>query len=181
MLACANFRWGMSMDRDATIRAAQERAIAVFKKRPQAALSSIGASGHIGEGLRCTVRQGGHRAVMDMGTMLGGEDGEPTPGFFIRAGLVGCVAIGIKLTAAREGIALAAVDVDVDMDFDDAAMFELGSNTPAPLETRLTIRLSTDAPWDAVQAMVGRALEADPYFRALRDAQSVKTSLAKGE
>lgn len=168
------------MDRDATIRAAQERVIAVFKKRPQTAFSSIGASGHIGEGLRCTVRQGGHRAVMDMGVMLGGEDGEPTPGFFIRAGLVGCVAIGIKLTAAREGIALTSVDVDVDMDFDDGAMFGLGGNTPAPMETRLVIRLATDAPWQAVTAMVERALEADPYFRALRDAQSVKTSLVDG-
>jgi uncharacterized OsmC-like protein len=161
------------MSRDAEIRAAQERVIDVFHKRPAAARSTTRASGHVGQGLACTVRQGEHHAIMDMAKVLGGEDVGPTPGFFIRAGLIGCIAIGIKMTAAREAIALDAVDVEVEMDFDDGAMLGVGSNSAAPLETRVTIALATSVPWDRVTAMVDRALAADPYFLALRDAQKV--------
>jgi uncharacterized OsmC-like protein len=170
------------MDRNAEIRAAQERIIAVYRKKPSAAFSSVQASGHIGEGLTCTFRQGDREAVMDMSRVVGGDEKGPTPGFFIRAGLAGCVAIGIKLTATREGIAIDAVDVDVEMDFDDGAMFGVGSNSAAPLATRLTITLQSAAPWDDVTAMVDRALAADPYFIALRDAQNVTAQVvpAKG-
>ena len=119
---------------------------------------------------------------MDVSQVLGGDEKGPTPGFFIRAGLAGCVAIGIKLTAAREGIAIDSIDVDVEMDFDDGAMLGVGSNTAAPLQTRLTITLDSAEPWERVTAMVDRALAVDPYFLALRDAQNVTARLvpAKG-
>jgi hypothetical protein len=169
------------MHRDAEIRAAQERVIQVFRKKPAMALSSTRASGHVGEGLACTVRQGDHEAVLDMSKTLGGDERGPTPGFYIRAGLVGCIAIGIKLAAAREGIGLDGIDVDVEMDFDDGAMFGLGSNTAAPLESRVVIALATAAPWDQVTAMVERALAADPFFLALRDAQKVVTRVVAKE
>jgi uncharacterized OsmC-like protein len=170
------------MDRNAEIRAAQDRVIAVYRKRPDTAFSSVQASAHVGEGLTCKFRQGDHEAVMDMSKVLGGDEKGPTPGFFIRAGLAGCVAIGIKLTAAREGIALGSIDVDIEMDFDDSAMFGVGSNTAAPLETRFKITLQSAAPWEEVTAMVDRALAADPYFLALRDAQNVTARVipAKG-
>jgi hypothetical protein len=68
------------------------------------------------------------------------------------------------------------------MDFDDSAMFGVGSNTAAPLETRFKIALQSAAPWEEVTAMVDRALAADPYFLALRDAQNVTARVipAKG-
>lgn len=168
------------MDRNAQIRAAQERIIAIFQKKPSAALSSIRASGHVGDGLTCRVRQGDHEAVMDMSKPIGGDGTAPTPGFFFRASLVGCIAIGIKLAATREGIAIDVIDVDVEMDFDDGAMLGVGGNSAAPLETRFTIALRSAAPWEQVTAMVDRALAADPFFIALRDAQSVKTHVVAG-
>lgn len=164
------------MHRDVEIRAAQERIADVFRKKPSAALSSVHASAHVGEGLVCTFRQGDREAVMDMPKPLGGEGSAPTPGFFIRAGLASCVAIGIKLAATREGLRLETIDVDVDMDFDDGALLGVGSNSAAPLETRFTITLRTSEPWDKVTAMVERALELDPFYLALRDAQKVKVS-----
>ncbi|MGO1078700.1 OsmC family protein [Inquilinus sp. CA228] len=165
------------MDRDAGIRAAQERVAEVFRRKPDAALSTIRASGRLDQGLVCRVRQGDHEAVMDMGKVIGGDGSAPTPGFFIRAGLAGCVAIGIKLTAARESIPVESIDVDVEMDFDDGALLGVGSNPAAPLETRITVALRSAAPWEVIEAMVARALAADPYYLALRDAQSVKVGV----
>ena len=117
---------------------------------------------------------------MDMGKGIGGDGTAPTPGFFIRAGLVGCVAIGIKLAATREGIAIDSIDVDVEMDFDDGAMLGVGGNSAAPLETRFTIAVTSAAPWEQVTAMIDRALAIDPFFIALRDAQNVKTRVVAG-
>jgi uncharacterized OsmC-like protein len=161
------------MDRDAEIRDKQERVISVFRKKPSTAFSTVTATGRISDGLACTIRQGDHQAVTDMSRVLGGDEAGPTPGFFIRAGLVGCVAIGIKMAAVREGIRIDALDVDVEMDFDDSAMFGMGTNTAAPLETRLIIKIDSPAPAGKIGAMVERALAADPYFLALRDAQNV--------
>ena len=116
-----------------------------------------------------------------MPKVLGGDGSAPTPGFFIRAGLIGCVAIGIKMTAAREGVPLESVDVDVEMDFDDAASLGLGDNSAAPLETRLTIALKSTAPWAVVEGMARRALTADPYYLALKDPQRVNFTLVAGQ
>lgn len=168
------------MGRNAQIRIAQERIIAVYRKKPNTAFSSVRASGHLSEGLICEFHQGDHEAVMDMSKAIGGDEKGPTPGFFIRAGLAGCVAIGIKLTATREGIVIDSIDVDVEMDFDDGAMLGVGSNSAAPLETRFTIALQSSAPWEEVTAMVDRALAADPYFIALRDAQNVTARVVQG-
>jgi len=165
------------MDRDDTVRSAQERALSIFERRPRAALSSAKASGRLDEGLHCTVSSRELDVRMDMPKALGGDESAPTPGFFIRAGLIGCIAIGIKMTAAREGIPLESVEVDVEMDFDDRAMFGIGDNTAAPLETRLTITLKSSAPWAAVEEIVRRALAADTYFLALRDPQRVNFTL----
>jgi uncharacterized OsmC-like protein len=163
------------MDDDTRIRAAQERVAGVFRRKPSAALSTMRASGHLDAGLLCTVRQDHHEATMDMGTVLGGSAAAPSPGFYIRAGLIGCIAIGIKMTAARESIPVSAVDVDIEMNFDDSAMLGMGENSAAPLSTRITISLNSTAPAATVEAMVDRALAADPFFLALRDPQSVAT------
>jgi uncharacterized OsmC-like protein len=168
------------MNRDNDIRDAQARVADIFTKRPKAAFSTVGASAHVDEGLLCKVRQGDYEATMDMGAVLGGEGKAPTPGFYFRAAVTGCIAIGIKLAAAREGIHLDAVDVDADMDFDDSALIGMGQNSAAPLETRFTITLTSDSPAEQLQRLVDRALACDPFFLALRDAQKVKTQVKTG-
>lgn len=165
------------MSRNDKIRIAIERVSDVFRKKPAAALNTKRATGRIEQGLICHARQDDFTATMDMPEPIGGDGSAPSPGFHIRMGLVGCIGIGIKLTAAREGMDIGAIDVDVEMDFDDAALIGVSDNTAAPLETRITITIESSAPWDEVTAMVGRALERDPYFIAFRDAQPIKTKL----
>jgi uncharacterized OsmC-like protein len=165
---------------DEESRRAQERAINVFRRKSSAARSSIAGSARIGEGLRCEFTQGDHRIVTDMPEILGGGGTAPTPGLHARASIATCVATGIKMAAQRAGLTLRSVTVDLEMDFDDGAMFGIGDHTAAPLETRLAIRLDSDAPAAALEALVEQALAIDPYYLALRDPQVVKTSVTKG-
>ena len=135
----------MMSDEDS--RRAQERAIAVFKRKAGAARSSIAGSARIGEGLRCEFTQGDYRVVTDMPAILGGGGEAPTPGLHARASIASCIAMGVKMAAQRAGLTLRSVSVDLEMDFDDGAMFgDRRADSAAPLETRLAIRLDSDAP-----------------------------------
>ena len=115
---------------------------------------------------------------MDMGTVLGGAGAAPTAGYFFRAAIAGCAAIGIKMTAAREGMDIEDIKVDIEMDFDDSALLGMGTNPAAPLETRLAITLKSREDGEKLKAMVDRALAVDPFFLALRDRQKVATTFA---
>ena len=166
------------MDRDAIVRDAVNRVIDVFKKRPQKALSTNQATAVVDDGLRCLFRQGEHDAVMDMPEIMGGGDAGPTPGFFARAGIAGCVSIGLKQAAILEGLRFDRVTVDIETDFDDGASLGVGTASAAPLETRLAIRIETAVPEADVAALVDKVLHRDPWFLALRDAQAMKTRVS---
>ena len=165
------------MNSDSKIREAQNRVIDVFKKRPKKALSTNYAIATIEDGFICNFKQGDHSAVMDMPQIMGGDDAGPTPGFFARAGIAGCVSMGIKQAAVMAGIAVDSVTVEIETDFDDGASMGLGESSAAPLETRLAIRINTSANESKVNTVVKNALSMDPWFLALRDAQSVNYEL----
>lgn len=164
--------------RDERIRTAQTAVIARMSADLGAARSTIVTSGRVEEGLACNVAQGKFRATLDLGPGMGGDAAGPSPGFHARAAIVGCVAIAIKMLAAREGVRLEAVDVVIETDFDDAALMGLGTGSAAPVETRIAIAVQSPASPEIVQQIVDRALAADPWFLALRDPQIVKTSLS---
>lgn len=163
-----------------TIRTAQTRVRKLFTTRPDTALSTTSGHAEITEGLACVFTQGARSTVMDMPETIGGGGTGPSPGFHARAAVAGCVAIGIKQTAAYEGITLDTVRVEIEMDFDDSALFGIGTNSAAPLATRFVIRLATEAGTGEVESLVARVLEMDPFFLALRDSQAVSTQVLVG-
>jgi hypothetical protein len=65
------------------------------------------------------------------------------------------------------------------MDFDDSAIFGMGDASAAPLVTRIEIQIDTDAPSEDLEAVVQAALDADPYYLALRDPQAVETCIKR--
>jgi uncharacterized OsmC-like protein len=162
------------MDKDPRIRDAQNRVMDAFKKRPQMARSTIHANAIVRDGLTCRFTQGEHSILMDLPETMGGDDAGPTPGFFARAGIAGCVSMGIKLAAVMAGVVFDTVAVEIETDFDDRATFGLGTASAAPLETRLAIRIEASVPESKVFALVEKALSMDPWYLALRDAQCVK-------
>jgi uncharacterized OsmC-like protein len=166
------------MSTSTEIRAAQDRVAEAFRRKPSVAFSTVRGSASVADDLLCNYRQDGHEVAMDMGTVLGGAGVAPTPGFYFRAAIAGCAAMGIKMTAAREGMEIEAINVDIEMDFDDSALLGMGTNPAAPLETRLVISLQSREDGKKLKAMVDRALASDPFFLALRDSQKVITAFA---
>lgn len=162
---------------DARISTAQTAVIDRIAAAPAQARSTIRTTGEIGAGLACKVTQGRFDAVLDLGRGMGGDAAGPSPGFFARAAIVGCVGIAVKMLAAREGVPFEHVHVAVETDFDDAALFGIGPGSAAPTETRILIDVETDADDTTVDDIVARALAMDPWFLALRDPQEVSVAV----
>ncbi len=159
------------------IRTAQSKIREAFATRPDSALSTSHASAEIGNGLKCVFKQGTETAVMDLPEVMGGTNKDPSPGFHARAAVSGCVDIGIKMEAANQGISIDSIHVGIEMDFDDSAALGMGSNSAAPLATRLVITVTTDHEESDIQALVAQVLEKDTFFLALRDAQAVSAKI----
>ena len=162
---------------DARIRDAQQAVIDRIAAAPEEARSTIRTTGEIGAGLACTVTQGKFTATTDLGPGMGGDAAGPSPGFFARAGIVGCVGIAVKMLAAREGVHFERVNVAIETDFDDAALFGIGPGGAAPTETRVSLDIVSEADPAVIDDIVARALAMDPWFLALRDPQSVATTI----
>ena len=161
------------MKRDEERQAAQKRAIEVFNAKPGMAQSTTVGTAQVGEGLTCRFTQGEHSAVMDMAAAVGGDDQGPTPGFFGRAAIAGCVAIGLKMTAIREGLEFHSVEVEIAQDYDDRGVLGFEGVPATALGSRLSIRIDSAEPEQVVHDLVDRTLAADPWFLAYRDAQAV--------
>ena len=159
------------------IRSAQSKVREAFAMSPDTALSTTHASAEIGHGLKCVFKQGAETAVMDLPEIMGGTNKGPTPGFHARAAITGCVAIGIKMEAANQRISIDGIHVGIEMDFDDSAALGMGSNSAAPLVTRLVITVKTGHEEAEIQALVAQVLEKDTFFLALRDEQAVAAEI----
>ncbi|MBV7379599.1 OsmC family protein [Maritimibacter dapengensis] len=157
------------------------RAIEIYTQRPEHARVVHRGTAVVRNGLSCTYEQDGHRLTLDMPVAIGGSDEGPTPGFFARAAICGCLAIGIKMTAARDGLHVDEVNVDIEQDWDNRGVLALAGASPVPGDTRIGIEVSSPESEASLRGLVARALAHDPWFLAYRDAQTVSTFVSIGQ
>ncbi|PWJ21624.1 OsmC family protein [Jannaschia seohaensis] len=166
------------MQRDIHARDGQLRAISVFEKRPEQARVTHHGQAEVCEGLTCTYAQDGHSVTIDMPAAIGGDDQGPSPGYFGRAALCGCLAIGIKMAATREGVRLERVRVEIAQEFDNRGVLAMPGARSAPGDTRISIEIVSPEEEARIREMVERAMRHDPWYLAFRDAQSIATDVS---
>lgn len=166
------------MDKNSHAREAQLRAIAIYENRPERAQVVHRGTAEVREGLGCIYEQGGHRLSVDMPVAIGGSNEAPSPGYFGRAAVCSCLAIGIKMTATRENVQLDAVRVGIEQDWDNRGVLAMEGASPVPSDTRIAIDISSPEADEKVRALVARSLAKDPWFLALRDAQPVNSAVS---
>ena len=133
----------------AGIRESIENAVRYLSEHPdEARYTDSVARAKLGDSLRVEVEgPSGERIVTDMPGGVGGLGGEPSPGWLFRAAIASCVASTIAMEAAREEIALDALEVEVDSESDDRGILGMDAGVPAgPLSTRVRIRARSDGP-----------------------------------
>lgn len=162
------------MAHDEHITIALERLAGVFKKRPATAFDTTKSRAVLAKGFKVNVTEGDNTAVMDMGEVMGGTGAGPSPGFFGRAGLISCIAMGIKIAAAVARVPLDSVTVEVEMDWDNRGMFGTDAAPPDPVSTRLTISVQSPAPKATVQRIIEEGLRNDAWLQIALKPQKIE-------
>jgi uncharacterized OsmC-like protein len=162
------------MDRETHAREGQHRAIAVFEKRPNRARVTNRGTATVEDGLVCAFSDGTQAIDIDMPEAIGGTATAPSPGYFGRAAICSCIAIGIKMTAARAGLALNRISVSIEQDFDNRGVLGIPETSAVPSDTRITIAISSSASAQMVEDLVDRALRIDPWYLSFLHAQPVQ-------
>jgi uncharacterized OsmC-like protein len=93
-----------------------------------------------------------------MPSAVGGSGEGPSPGYFGRAAVCGCLAIGIKMPAARENMRLDAVRALIEQDWDNRGVFGVAGASPVPSDTRIAIEIESPEAEEKVRAMVSHAI-----------------------
>lgn len=163
--------------KDDRIRSSQSAVIARMKADPAACQKTYVTTGRINAGLACHIEQGRFSAIADLGPAMGGDASGPSPGFYARSAIVGCVGMATKMLAVREGLMFERMTITVETDFDDSALMGLGSTSAGPLRTRVIVDIESKEDPTLIARLLNRALERDPWFLALRDAQIVEPHL----
>ena len=146
--------------------------------RPQKGQYTHTNSAVIENGTACFVREKKFQMLVDVPPSIGGGGAGPTPGTLVRSALTSCIAIGVKLWAARADMQIDYVDVQLEADVD--ARGEMGVDddiAPGFLVTRLIISVRTNAPKEDVEKVITRSLKYSPLFDIYSNPQNIALTL----
>jgi uncharacterized OsmC-like protein len=157
---------------------ALRRVEAVLQRRPEMGLhDDAPATARWQHGTRVVASHAnGAQVPTDMPTELGGSGDQVSPGWLFRAGVASCAATSIAMAAAREGIALTALEVKVGSRTDARGMFGMtGADgvrvSAAPGDLQLRVRIgASDASEARLRELVEAGVRCSPIPSAVQHA-----------
>jgi uncharacterized OsmC-like protein len=162
----------------ATIKAANDRIRSALERQPEKGLGTSVTTARLTGGLACEIRQGDWVFNVDMGRPEGGGGTAPSPGFFGRGALAGCLAIGIAIESAHRGMAVNGLSVEVGADWDWRGFYGLGGDVrPGYSAIRVLVDLDTPATREQIEAMFGKAVAQSPYVDVFTRRNDVSVTL----
>lgn len=162
------------MDRNQLAKEGQRRAIAVFEKRPDRAKVTNQGLATVVDGLACVFTDDSHTINIDMPEAIGGSGAAPSPGYFGRAAMCSCIAIGIKMAAVRDDLVFSTIRVSIDQDFDNRGVLGMPGAAAVPSDTRVSIEIASSETLEKIEKLVEKALATDPWYLAFKEAQPVR-------
>jgi uncharacterized OsmC-like protein len=162
----------------ATIKKANDRIRKALELRPAKGLGTSITTARLIDGLACEIRQGEWMFKVDMGKPEGGDGTAPSPGFFGRGALAGCLAIGIAIVSAQRGITVKGLSVEVAADWDWQGFYGLGENVPPGYTAvRVLVDIDSPAPREDLEAMFEEAVAHSSYVDVFRRSNDVTVTL----
>jgi uncharacterized OsmC-like protein len=165
------------MQRD-ELRAIQAPLKQLYQNDPSAALITLKAEGHLGEGVSCNIDTG--RALVQAGLhpSTGGTGLQACSGDMLLHALVACAGVTLSAVATSLGITLrdARLTAEGDLDFRGT----LGVSKDAPVGftcIRLRIALATDADLPQIEKLLQLTERYCVVFQTLRQGTPISTSL----
>lgn len=164
------------------IKAALDRATRTVTQKPSVGQRVYVNTAVVENGLTCRVQEKHHVMTADLPPSMGGADSGPSPSALLRAALSSCVAMGVKMWAARRDVAIDRVEVTVETDVDARGQFGVADEiTPGFEDVRIRIHVESAADTELLREIVDTSLRYSPVMEAFRTAQAVATHLTVGQ
>jgi len=160
------------------IKTALDRAANMVEAKPAIGQRSYLSIATVSDGLACAVREKEWRFASDTPEAMGGDNGAPSPSTLFRASVASCVAMGIKMWAARMEVPIAHVEVHFATDVDARGQFGVCDDIPAGFgHADLKIKVVSDAEDADVRGAVEASLRYSPMMDALKGGVPINTEI----
>lgn len=116
--------------------------------------------------------------ILDEAGGLPGPDSTPQPLDMLLAAVGSCLAGSIRAQAAARGIVLSALSLDVEADLAAAPSDEAHPPSLGFDEVRVAVHIASDAPRDALSALVARATLRSQVASTLHDGTQISVVLS---
>ena len=164
------------------IKAALERATRTVTEKPSVGQRVSVNTAVVENGLTCRVQEKHHVLTADLPPSMGGEDAGPAPGMLLRGALSSCVAMGVKMWAARRDVAIDRVEVRVETDVDARGQFGVAEEISPGFEgVRMHIHVESLAGEDVLRDIIEMSLRYSPLMDVFRKAQAIETKVSLGQ
>ena len=151
-----------------------------YREAPEAALITLKAEGHVGEGLTCSVQTS--KALIEAGLhpATGGSGMHACSGDMLLEALVACAGVTLNAVATALGydIGNSKVRAEGDLDFRGT----LGVDKEAPVgfaEIRLRFDVATDAPQEKLDQLLKLTERYCVVYQTIRNGPKVAVSMKR--
>jgi uncharacterized OsmC-like protein len=118
-----------------------------YRQTPEAALVTLRAQGHIGEGVSCKIETGKALVVAGLHPATGGTGLSACSGDMLLEALVACAGVTLGAVATALGIELSDALIEAEGDLDFRGTLGVSKEIPVGFQNiRLKVTLDTDAP-----------------------------------
>ena len=126
-----------------------------YREHPEAALITLRAEGHVGEGIRCKLETG--KALVEAGLhpATGGSGASACSGDMLLEALVACAGVTLRAVATALGIQLRDATVKAEGEIDFRGTLGVSKEVPVGFrKIRLAFDLDTDANEEQISTLI---------------------------
>ncbi|MCI4646400.1 MAG: OsmC family protein [Hyphomonadaceae bacterium] len=150
------------------IRTALKRATRTVTLKPAFGQRTYANTATVRSGLACNIAEGKHDLISDVPPGMGGSGQGASPSMLFRSAVSGCLAIGLKMWAARQNVPVEEISVTVETDVDARGQLGVACKAAPGFEAiRVTIEIASNAPAEAIGAVIEKTLRTSPMIDAI--------------
>ena len=131
---------------DTTLKAAQGSLKQQYRDDPESAVVTLSSTGHIGDGVSCSLNTGRAMAAAGLHPAAGGDGTQLCSGDMLLGALAACAGVTLSAVASSLGIDVRGGTITAEGDLDFRGTLAVDKDAPVGFrEIRLSFELDTDA------------------------------------
>jgi len=138
--------WLLSTMTDSTLSAVQAPLKQQYRDDPDSAVVTLTSSGHLGDGVSCSLDTGRAMAAAGLHPAAGGDGTQLCSGDMLLEALVACAGVTLSAVATSLGIEVRGGTISAEGDLDFRGTLAVDKEVPVGFtDIRLSFELDTDA------------------------------------